>query len=360
MVVSSVTPLMPCADLGPALRRPPRASAAAASGRPANSSDSAEAGSGTAPAASYSAPLWTSIVASPPSSRIMFGPVAVRPRQRLLGAPPVLLERLALPGEDRDALRILGRAVGPTTTAAAAWSWVEKMLHEHQRTSAPSAASVSISTAVWIVMCSEPDDARALQRLRVGVLRAGLHQAGHLVLGEHDLLAAELGQREVGDLEVRARCGGGGRSSWSPCGWACVVVGVRWRRPAAAGACPAPSAASRLGGTSLGRARLASNHASTAARELRRRGAGVREADLAEADVVARRAARAACAGAAAHRGRRGGSPTPSGGARCSPALLDVAQHARRPARGLRSLVDRQRVHDAATLPRSCQGFAAR
>ena len=40
--------------------------------------------------------------------------------------------------------------------AAAAWSWVEKMLHDAQRTSAPSAVSVSISTAVWIVMCSEP------------------------------------------------------------------------------------------------------------------------------------------------------------------------------------------------------------
>jgi hypothetical protein len=30
------------------------------------------------------------------------------------------------------------------------------MLQEAQRTSAPSATSVSISTAVWIVMCSEP------------------------------------------------------------------------------------------------------------------------------------------------------------------------------------------------------------
>ena len=39
-----------------------------------NSSDSAVAGLGTAPAFSYSVPLWTSIVASPPSSRIMFGP----------------------------------------------------------------------------------------------------------------------------------------------------------------------------------------------------------------------------------------------------------------------------------------------
>ncbi len=30
------------------------------------------------------------------------------------------------------------------------------MLQLAQRTSAPSAASVSMSTAVWIVMCSEP------------------------------------------------------------------------------------------------------------------------------------------------------------------------------------------------------------
>ena len=43
-----------------------------------------------------------------------------------------------------------------------------------QRTSAPSAVSVSISTAVWIVMCSEPDDPRALERLRGGELLAGL------------------------------------------------------------------------------------------------------------------------------------------------------------------------------------------
>ena len=49
-----------------------------------------------------------------------------------------------------------GVPFGPTTTAAAAWSWVEKMLQEAQRTSAPSATRVSMSTAVWIVMCSEP------------------------------------------------------------------------------------------------------------------------------------------------------------------------------------------------------------
>lgn len=40
--------------------------------------------------------------------------------------------------------------------AAAAWSWVEKMLHDAQRTSAPRATSVSISTPVWMVMCRLP------------------------------------------------------------------------------------------------------------------------------------------------------------------------------------------------------------
>src|SRR4028119_308608 len=40
--------------------------------------------------------------------------------------------------------------------AAAAWSCVEKMLQEDQRTSAPRALSVSISTAVWMVMCRQP------------------------------------------------------------------------------------------------------------------------------------------------------------------------------------------------------------
>ncbi len=44
----------------------------------------------------------------------------------------------------------------PTTTAAAAWSWVEKMLHDTQRTSAPSSDNVSISTPVWMVMCRLP------------------------------------------------------------------------------------------------------------------------------------------------------------------------------------------------------------
>ena len=74
--------------------------------------------------------------------------LAVRPGERLVGAPPVLLERLALPGEDVRGARADDAGGGVVR--------VEKMLHDTQRTSAPSASSVSMSTPVWMVMWSEP------------------------------------------------------------------------------------------------------------------------------------------------------------------------------------------------------------
>lgn len=95
-----------------------------------------------------------------------------------------------------------GVPLGPTAMAAAAWSWVEKMLQDAQRTSAPRAARVSMRTAVWTVMCREPVMRAFGERLGRGELLADRDQAGHLVLGEGDLLAAELGKREVGDFEV--------------------------------------------------------------------------------------------------------------------------------------------------------------
>ncbi len=124
----------------------------------AYSSESAVDGSGAEPAFSNSTPLWTRRVASPPSSRIMFGPPvgvfgqvsacsvhhqyssSVSPFQAKTGTP----------------CGFSGVPFGPTAMAAAAWSWVEKMLQEAQRTSAPRATRVSMSTAVCTVMCSEP------------------------------------------------------------------------------------------------------------------------------------------------------------------------------------------------------------
>ena len=120
------------------------------------SSESSSPVLGTAPAFSNSVPLWISRVASPPSSSSMFGPLpsghtsicsvhhqyssSVSPFQANTGVPA---GASTVPS-------------GPTTTAAAAWSCVEKMLQETQRTSAPRATRVSMSTAVWTVMCSEP------------------------------------------------------------------------------------------------------------------------------------------------------------------------------------------------------------
>src|SRR5256885_5873147 len=73
VVVSSVTPLMP-SDMR--VHRCPSSPSERWSSRrmTSNSSLSAVDGSGTAPASSYSRPLCTSRVASPPSSRIMLGP----------------------------------------------------------------------------------------------------------------------------------------------------------------------------------------------------------------------------------------------------------------------------------------------
>ena len=50
-------------------------------------------------------------------------------------------------------------------------------------------------------------DARAGERLLALVLLADRHQAGHFLLGETDLLAAELGEREIGHLERRTISG---------------------------------------------------------------------------------------------------------------------------------------------------------
>src|SRR3954452_13862297 len=155
VVVSSVTPLMPspilvqrcgssCRERWSTRRMTP------------NSSEAAPSGSGTAPARSNSAPLCTSSVASPPSSRIMFGPLPSGQRSVCSMHHQYSSSDSPFQAYTGTPFGSSGVPSGPTTAAAAAWSWVEKMLQLAQRTSAPSDVSVSISTAVWIVMWSEP------------------------------------------------------------------------------------------------------------------------------------------------------------------------------------------------------------
>ena len=90
-----------------------------------------------------------------------------------------------------------------STSAAAAWSWVEKMLHEAQRTLAPSACSVSTSTAVWIVMWMLPVMRAPLSGCALRELLADGHQTGHFGFGDLDFLAAPGGERQVGNRRNR-------------------------------------------------------------------------------------------------------------------------------------------------------------
>ena len=127
VVVSSVTPLISAAIL---VKRCESSSSERWSSPStiSNSSESALAGSGTAPARSNSAPLWTSSVASPPSSRIMFGrpwpvlrartapagcttstPRASRPSTRNTGTPWGSSGVPAGPDDDRRGRVVLGR-----------------------------------------------------------------------------------------------------------------------------------------------------------------------------------------------------------------------------------------------------------
>ena len=131
------------------------------------------------------------------------------PRHHLLGAPPVLLERLALPGEHRDALRVLGGAVGPdghgrgrvvlgredvARRPAHLGAELDQCLDEHR----------GLDGHV-----QRAGDAGTGERLQGAELLAEGAQAGHLVLGEVDLATPEGGQREVGHAEVVARPGSG-------------------------------------------------------------------------------------------------------------------------------------------------------
>ena len=74
VVVSSVTPLMP-APIRVYFESSAATEARSRSRMTVYSSESSSVADGTAPAFSNSVPLWTSRVASPPSSSIMFGPL---------------------------------------------------------------------------------------------------------------------------------------------------------------------------------------------------------------------------------------------------------------------------------------------
>jgi hypothetical protein len=111
--------------------------------------------------------------------------------ENAVGVVPVIGQCLALDREHRRARwRQWRRRRGP------AWRRCCRMA---QRTWAPRACSVSISTAVWMVMCSEPVMRAPFKRLLGSEFLADGHQAGHFGFGDADFLAAPFGQADVGN-----------------------------------------------------------------------------------------------------------------------------------------------------------------
>ncbi len=126
------------------------------------------------------------------------------PVEDLLGAPPVLLQGLALPGEDRHALRVLGGALGPDDDRGG-----RVVLGGEDVAGGPAHLGAERDQGLdehggldgHVQRAGDPG---AREGLVGAVALPHRHQAGHLVLGEGDLGAAVVGEAQVLDLEVHA------------------------------------------------------------------------------------------------------------------------------------------------------------
>ena len=119
-------------------------------------------------------------------------PLAAGVAERHVGAPPVVLERFALPGKYRNAGGGdggRGVVLGREDVAACP---AHRGAQFHQRLDQHGGLYGHVQRA---------GDAHAGERLLLGVLAPDGHQAGHLLLGDGNLLAAPFGQRQVGDFE---------------------------------------------------------------------------------------------------------------------------------------------------------------
>mmetsp|Transcript_19328 Transcript_19328/g.48276 ORF Transcript_19328/g.48276 Transcript_19328/m.48276 type:complete len:662 (+) Transcript_19328:390-2375(+) len=120
--------------------------------------------------------------------------LTVRPHQGLVGAPPVLLERLPLPREDVGGALAHARGGGVVlrredVARAPAHVGAEclQRLRQHCRLDGH---------------VERPHHTHARQRHRRAELRTRRHEAGHLVLRQVELLPAEVGEGHVRHLEV--------------------------------------------------------------------------------------------------------------------------------------------------------------
>ena len=133
------------------------------------------------------------------------------PGEHLLGGPPVLLEGLALPREHRHALGLFDGAVRADNDRGRG-----VVLGGEDVARRPPDLGTELDEGLdqhrgLNGHVQRTGDPGTLKRPHLGVLTAQRHQAGHLVLGQADLLAAELGQGQIGHLVVDAVADIGGQ-----------------------------------------------------------------------------------------------------------------------------------------------------
>ena len=136
------------------------------------------------------------------------GPRLSRPRESLLGAPPVLFDRLAFPCEDG---RPLGRVRRPSRAddhgrrgvilrrEDVAGGPTHFCAEFHERLDEDRSLHGHVERA---------RDPRAVERPNSRVFLAQGHEARHLVLRQADLVASSFGQRQIGDAKGRAVASG--------------------------------------------------------------------------------------------------------------------------------------------------------
>ena len=102
---------------------------------------------------------------------------AVGPGQRLIGAPPVILERLALPGEHRDALRVIDGPVRPDDDGGRGVVLGREDVARSPADLGPESDERLDQDGCLHSHVQRAGDPRARQRLALRKLGAGRHQA---------------------------------------------------------------------------------------------------------------------------------------------------------------------------------------
>ncbi len=115
----------------------------------------------------------------------------VGPVENLLGAPPVLLERLALPGVDRDPLRVLWRTVRPHDNRGRGVVLGGEDIAGRPANFGAERPQRLNKNCRLDGHVERSSDARPGERLGIAVFLAHCHQPGHLMLGQANLITSE-------------------------------------------------------------------------------------------------------------------------------------------------------------------------